>query len=196
MRDTLGVGTCSFSRFSHSHFPDLSRHGLHYGAKSVARALSFARGGGDIKGGLAFVVMAVRRPCARVGSGDVSLAAARDIPPALLPQRGYLKSSLCPALGCLLDFSSFLLPGVPFSSAGASGSFWACFQGITGHARASRVLFRRLETPWLWVSRGLHGHQASPRKYLPHYTPRLPAVCLYCVSSDAASCARGSVLAH
>jgi len=196
MRDTLGVGTCSFSRFSHSHFPDLSRHGLHYGAKSVARALSFARGGGDIKGGLAFVVMVVRRPCARVGSGDVSLAAARDIPPALLPQRGYLKSSLCPALGCLLDFSSFLLPGVPFSSAGASGSFWACFQGITGHARASRVLFRLLETPWLWVSRGLHGHQASPRKYLPHYTPRLPAVCLYCVSSDAASCARGSVLAH
>jgi len=87
MRDTLGVGTCSFSRFSHSHFPDLSLHGLHNGAKSVARALSFARGGGDIKGG-------ERTPRWRCG-GPVQELVKGTCHSRLLPAKVFLGRSSC-----------------------------------------------------------------------------------------------------
>jgi len=172
MRDTLGVGTCSFSRFSHSHFPDLSRHGLHYGAKSVARALSFARGGGDIKGGLALVAMAVRRPCARVGSGDVSLAAARESPPLPSSRSEGISSLLCvPRLAvCSISVRSFY-PECPSAQLAPPDRFGRASRGLLGTPGPAGYCFVGLRYLGIWVSRVSRGHQATSRKRLPHNTP-------------------------
>lgn len=113
--------------------------------------------------------MAVRRPCARVGR-----LVTRDF----LVAKVFLPSSCSEGISSLLCIPSLAVSSISVGSsspecfsaqlaAGASGSFWACLQGITGHARASRVLFRRLETPW---HLGLQGVARPSRTCLPHNT--------------------------